>query len=80
MFPSMRLTVPRPTGVNAAVTDGANATAKARQAAALAKLTVSEAEGRLVLDWATSLRHGVFYKAVYQPAVLRANRRAADMA
>jgi hypothetical protein len=40
----------------------------------LADLTVAEAEKRLVLDWAKPLRHATFYKAVYRPAVLRANR------
>lgn len=35
-----------------------------------------EAEARLMLDWATPLRHPTFYKAVYRPAVLRANRTA----
>ena len=88
LFPGTTLTRPRPTGVPAtpaaprAATKGGNetapkATAKARarrQAAALADLTVAEAEKRLVLDWATPLRHATFYKAVYRPAVLRANR------
>lgn len=31
---------------------------------------------RLVLDWAEPLRHATFYKAVFRPAVLRANRTA----
>jgi integrase len=35
---------------------------------------VAEAEARLALDWDQPLRHGAFYKAVYRPAVLRANR------
>jgi integrase len=88
LFPGTTLTRPRPTGVPATVpapgaaTTGAEdtapkATAKARarrQADALADLTVAEAEKRLVLDWAKPLRHATFYKAVYRPAVLRANR------
>lgn len=45
-----------------------------RRAAALALLTVEDAEKRLVLDWETPLRHATFYKAVYRPAVPRANR------
>lgn len=52
-------------------------TAKARalrQATALADLNVAEAEGRLDLDWKQPLRRATFYKAVYRPAVLRANR------
>jgi integrase len=46
-----------------------------RQATALAALSVGEAEARLQLNWAEPLRHMTFYKAVYQPAILRANRR-----
>lgn len=87
LFPNMALTRPRPTGVRANAPDTGAATpdaqeptpsesAKARarrQAEALAALTVAEAEERLVLDWTTPLRHPTFYKAVYRPAVLRAN-------
>lgn len=47
-----------------------------RQASALADLTVGEAGARLRLDWAVPVRHATFYKAVYRPAVLRANRIA----
>jgi len=46
----------------------------ARQATALAALGVGDAEGRLVLDWAEPLRHLGFYKSVFRPSVLRANR------
>ncbi len=46
---------------------------RGRTSDALAGLSVAEAEARLVLDWATPLRHMSFYKAVYRPAVLRAN-------
>ena len=45
-----------------------------RQTDALAELTVEDAEKRLVLDWTPPLRHATFYKAIYRPAVLRANR------
>jgi integrase len=59
------------------VEEGATSTiAKARarrQANALAELAVEDAEKRLVLDWTQPLRHATFYKAVYRPAVLRAN-------
>ncbi|BCO38052.1 site-specific integrase [Mycobacterium heckeshornense] len=88
LWPGMSLTRLRPTGVRAtpantgAVTTGVEAappstTAKARarrQAEALAELSVEDAEKRLVLDWTSPLRHATFYKAVYRPAVLRANR------
>jgi integrase len=86
--PPRRVTRPRPTGVRAdtaapgAATTGVkeaapSATAKdraRRQADALADLALDDAEKRLVLDWTTPLRHATFYKAVYRPAVLRANR------
>jgi len=79
LFPAMRLTATRPTGKRATDANGkADDTGRKhvadRQAAALAALTVPEAEARLVLDWSEPLRHPTFYKAVYRPAVLRANR------
>jgi integrase len=43
------------------------------QARALADLTTAEAGERLVLDWTAPYRHATFYKAVFRPAVLRAN-------
>lgn len=45
-----------------------------RQASALAALSVQDAEARITLDWGQPLRHATFYKSVYRPAVLRANR------
>ncbi len=45
-----------------------------RQASALAALSVQDAEARIALDWSQPLRHATFYKSVYRPAVLRANR------
>jgi integrase len=88
LWPGMALNRPRPTGVRTSPADtgaakpgGAGSTPSAaakarahRQAEALAELTVTEAEARLVLDWTAPLRHPTFYKAVYRPAVLRANR------
>jgi integrase len=44
---------------------------------ALAALSVSEAADRLVLDWSAPIRHQTFFKAVFRPAVARANRLAA---
>jgi integrase len=70
LFPGMRLQAPRPTGLRAADVD---APAR-RQATALADLTPAEAGERLVLDWDAPNRHATFYKAVFRPAVLRANR------
>ncbi|GAA11013.1 tyrosine-type recombinase/integrase [Gordonia alkanivorans] len=75
LFPAMRLISERPTGIKA---DGERtARAKAgRQADALAALDVQDAELRLALDWTELVRHPTFYKAVFRPAVLRANRLA----
>lgn len=69
LFPSVRLLPPRPTGVAAAPGEAAR-----RQATALADLSVADAVERLVLDWYAPNRHATFYKAVFRPAVLRANR------
>ena len=77
LFPAFRLRADRPTGVavNPDRTTPEPAGAKAqRNADALASLTVDEAEQRLDLDWTSPVRHQNFYKAVYRPAVLRANR------
>lgn len=92
LFPGMRLTTPRPTGVRAdtaapgAASTGVkeaapSASAKEwarRQADALADLSVEDAEKRLV-HWTQPLRHASFYKAVFRPAVLRANRTAGNV-
>ena len=82
LFPGMVLTAVRPTGVRATPAAGEPDARDAahvarRQADALAVLSVAEAEARLSLDWEKPLRHATFYKAVYRPAVLRANRIAA---
>lgn len=86
LFPGMTLVAPKPTGVRTAplavaetsdVPAPLTSKAKAhRQASALANLSVSEAEERLQLNWGEPLRHATFYKAVYRPGVLRANRFA----
>ena len=82
LFPGMALRADRPTGVRATPADD-EATARdgkaiaARQALALAGLSVDETEARLALDWDAPVRHATFYKAVYRPAILRANRLAA---
>lgn len=74
LFPHMALTPLRPAGVP--VGDGATTRGAvvARQAIALAGLSVPEAQERLAIDWTEPIKHGTFYKAVYRPAVLRANR------
>jgi integrase len=75
----MQLVALKPTGVRNLEADGqpvdpANGAKARRQAAALADLSVTEAERRLDLDWSQTVRHATFYKAVYRPSVLRANR------
>lgn len=69
LFPSVALRPSRPTGVKNP--EGVSA---AKQATALAALSASEAGERLVLDWSQPYRHATFYKAVFRPAVVRANR------
>ncbi|GAB4708673.1 tyrosine-type recombinase/integrase [Mycobacterium avium] len=79
LFPGMALGAFRPTGLRAVTADGLPASRDPRhvanrQASALAELSVPDAEARLELDWDEPLRHMTFYKAVYRPAVRRANR------
>ncbi|WP_235900687.1 hypothetical protein [Lolliginicoccus suaedae] len=63
LFPASRLIPERPTGVRAA-----------RPAAqVLGDLSAEQTAARLDLDWDAPLRRQNFYKAVYRPAVLRAN-------
>ncbi|NKR27510.1 tyrosine-type recombinase/integrase [Rhodococcus hoagii] len=76
LFPAMKLIPQKPTGVRATDENGKRIIHKAEDV--LAALSVDEAEARLTLDWGAPLRHQTFYKAVYRPAVLRANRIAAD--
>lgn len=76
LFPAMRLVAQKPTGIRATDATGKRIVPKAEYA--LAALTVDEAEARLTLDWDAVLRHQTFYKAVYRPAVLRANLLAAE--
>ncbi|MGV0580309.1 tyrosine-type recombinase/integrase [Mycolicibacterium elephantis] len=65
----MALVPQKPTGVK-----NPAGVSLAQQAAALAGLSVEAAEARLDIDWSKPLRHSTFYKAVYRPAILRANR------
>lgn len=81
LFCAVTLTRVKPSGKRAPGTVGKPLTAAqkaARQAEALAALSVSEAGERLVLDWSQMLRHQTFYKNVFRPAVLRANRLAVE--
>lgn len=49
-----------------------------RQSRTLAGMSVDEAGHRLALDWSQPLRHATFYKSIFRPAVLRANRLDAE--
>ncbi|MGU3502993.1 tyrosine-type recombinase/integrase [Mycobacterium sp. C31M] len=73
LFPAMSLSKVKPTGVRVSA-DGEpdDRDPAARQMSALAALTVTEAEARLVLDWDSPMRHATFSKSVFGPAVLRA--------
>lgn len=86
LFPAFAVKPPKrqPTGTKGArsaettpeARKNANRERALRQAKARAELSVREAEAQLVLDWSRPLRHQNFYKTVYRPAVLRANRLA----
>ncbi|MGW4577198.1 tyrosine-type recombinase/integrase [Rhodococcus aetherivorans] len=76
LFPAGTLVPQKPTGVKAMDASGRRIIPKAEDA--LAALSVEEAEDRLTLDWDAPLRHQTFYKAVYRPSVLRANRLTPD--
>jgi integrase len=76
LFPASVLVAAKPTGKKATDEHGRRIVPKAEEA--LAALSVEEAEARLTLDWDNPLRHQTFYKSVYRPAVLRANRLTPD--
>ena len=68
----------RPTGLRAVSADGRAEVrdpkgVARRQASALAQNTAADAQARLQLNWDEPLRHMTFYKALYRPAVIRAN-------
>lgn len=77
LFPAGTLVPQKPTGLRAIDETGRRIGPKAEDA--LAALSVEEAEARLTLDWDAPLRHQTFYKAVYRPAVLRANLTGAGI-
>jgi integrase len=66
----------RPTGKRATDAEGNRIVPTATTA--LAALSPDEAAERLVCDWSALLRHQTFYKAVFRPAVARANRLAGE--
>ncbi len=76
LFCSMSLKPPKPTGKRSVDPDGNRVTPTAVDA--LAVLSVDAAAERLVLDWSAPYRHQTFYKAVFRPAVARANRLGGD--
>ena len=72
LFCAVTLRPSKPTGVKATDPNGNRIVPTATEV--LAALSADEAAERLVLDWSAPLRHQTFYKAVFRPAVLRANR------
>jgi integrase len=74
LFPAVTLVPSKPTGKRA--TDSAGNRIVPTALEALAQLSSDEAAERLQLDWTSPLRHQTFYKSVFRPAVLRANRLA----
>jgi len=72
LFPGFGLTPSKPTGL--AATNNAGRRTIPTPEETRAALSVQEACDQLTLDWSAMLRHGSFYRYVYRPAVLRANR------
>jgi len=72
LFSSVTLKPSKPTGKRSVDADGNRIAPTAVDA--LAELSPDEAAKRLVLDWSAPIRHQTFYKAVFRPAVARANR------
>ncbi len=72
LFCSVTLKPSKPTGKRATDADGKRMVPTAVDA--LAALSADEAAERLILDWSAPIRHQTFYKAVFRPAVARANR------
>lgn len=73
LFPSVRLIAGRPTGKCAPRHEtGPRAGKPMPPEEQAARRTVEEAQARLELDWNAVLLHKTYYKAVFQPALLRA--------
>ncbi|MGB3325285.1 MAG: tyrosine-type recombinase/integrase [Mycolicibacterium fortuitum] len=72
LFCSVTLKPSKPTGRRATDADGKRIVPTAVDA--LAALSADDAAERLILDWSAPIRHQTFYKAVFRPAVARANR------
>ncbi|ADG78051.1 Integrase family protein OS=Tsukamurella paurometabola (strain ATCC 8368 / DSM / CCUG 35730/ CIP 100753 / JCM 10117 / KCTC 9821 / NBRC 16120 / NCIMB 702349/ NCTC 13040) OX=521096 GN=Tpau_1423 PE=4 SV=1 [Tsukamurella paurometabola] len=74
LFPKMRLVAGRPTGKRAPRHEtGPRAGQPMTPEEQAARRTVAEAQARLELDWNAVLLHKTYYKAVFQPALLRAS-------
>ncbi|MGV0774537.1 tyrosine-type recombinase/integrase [Mycolicibacterium elephantis] len=77
LFCAATLRPSKPTGRRATDAEGNRIVPTAAEA--LAALSADEAAERLILDWSSVLRQQTFYKAVFRPAVIRANRIAAEL-
>jgi integrase len=76
LFCAVTLRPAKPTGKRATDAEGNRVEPTATEA--LAALSADQAAERLVLDWSAPIRHQTFYKGVFRPAVLRANRLGGD--
>ena len=72
LFCAVTLKAAKPTGKRATDADGKRVVPTAVET--LAALSADEAAKRLMLDWSALIRHQPFYKAVFRPSVMRANR------
>ena len=70
LFPAVTLVPPKPTGKK-------RLPGEPTPLDALAALSTDEQAQRLNLDWTAPIRHQTFYKSVFKPAVMRANRTKA---
>lgn len=71
LFPAVTLVPSKPTGKRATDAEGNRIVPTALDV--LAAISAHEAAERLVLNWSAPIRHQTFYKAVFKPALLRAN-------
>ncbi len=76
LFCAVTLKAAKPKGKRATDAGGKRVVPTALDA--LAAVSAEQAAARLVLEWSAPIRHQTFYKAVFRPAVARANRLSAE--
>ncbi|MFC9790864.1 tyrosine-type recombinase/integrase [Rhodococcus sp. NPDC127528] len=80
LFPACSLKPQKPTGKRAPIHEhGPRTGERMTPAEQSARVSVEEAEARLLLDWVTPVVHRNFYGAVYRPAVHRASLARAGL-